>query len=86
MQSVIENVIHASPFLYISFSSGPMGSERAFLQARREKVDVEAKVGKIEIVDPNQVEKGGAGYWCEVCACLLKDSASYLDHINGKKR
>jgi U4/U6.U5 tri-snRNP component SNU23 len=29
-------------------------------------------------------ERGG--FYCEDCQCLLKDSSSYLDHINGKKR
>lgn len=25
-----------------------------------------------------------AGYYCSVCECVLRDSQSYLDHINGK--
>jgi U4/U6.U5 tri-snRNP component SNU23 len=67
-------------------ASGPMGSERAFLKSRESKLELEEKVGKIEIINPLAADGNKAGYWCEVCKCLLKDSASYLDHINGKKR
>jgi U4/U6.U5 tri-snRNP component SNU23 len=63
-----------------------MGSQRAFLKSRDEKVELDEKVGKVEIINPAAVVGNRAGYWCEVCQCLLKDSASYLDHINGKKR
>ncbi len=67
--------------------SGPMGSQRAFLKSREQKVDLDSKVGKVEIVNPTSADSSrGAGYWCEVCSCLLKDSVSYLDHINGRKR
>eukprot|EP00603_Paraphysomonas_imperforata_P005079 CAMPEP_0114427884 /NCGR_PEP_ID=MMETSP0103-20121206/8615_1 /TAXON_ID=37642 ORGANISM="Paraphysomonas imperforata, Strain PA2" /NCGR_SAMPLE_ID=MMETSP0103 /ASSEMBLY_ACC=CAM_ASM_000201 /LENGTH=217 /DNA_ID=CAMNT_0001597033 /DNA_START=41 /DNA_END=694 /DNA_ORIENTATION=+ len=65
---------------------GPMGSERAFLKAREERVDLESKVGKTQVINQSELERGaGAGYFCETCNCLLKDSISYLDHINGKK-
>eukprot|EP01039_Chlorochromonas_danica_P007526 gene7526-8324_t len=62
---------------------GPLGSQRAFLKSRESKIELEDKVGKVEILNPSDGDK--AGFWCEVCKCLLKDSASYLDHINGKK-
>ena len=46
-----------------------------------------SKVGKIEVINPTSAgDQRGAGFWCETCSCLLKDSAGYLDHINGKKR
>ena len=68
-------------------SSGPMGSKRAFLKSREHKIDLETKVGKVEIINPTSAESSrSAGFFCEVCSCLLKDSASYLDHINGRKR
>ena len=68
-------------------AASPMGSQRAFLKSREGKIDVESKVGKIEIINPTDASSSrGAGFWCEVCSCLLKDSASYLDHINGRKR
>lgn len=25
-----------------------------------------------------------AGYYCNICDCVLRDSMTYLDHINGK--
>ncbi len=68
-----------------SGAAGPIGSERAFLKARDEKIDLESKVGKMEVINPTE-DASRAGFWCEVCSCLLKDSAAYLSHINGKKR
>lgn len=67
-------------------AAGPMGSQRAFIKSREQKIDLESKVGKTEIINPTAAGNGrGAGFWCEVCECLLKDSVAYLDHINGKK-
>ena len=31
------------------------------------------------------VKKTGVGWHCSVCDCFLKDSHTYLDHINGRK-
>lgn len=68
-------------------AAGPIGSQRAFLKSRVNKIDLDQKVGKTEMINPTSAgDQRGAGFWCEVCSCLLKDSASYLDHINGKKR
>ena len=80
--------------------AGPMGSKRAFLKSRSNRVDLTSKLGSVEIIDPNAVSNtGGAavagngvtkcsdgvGWHCRVCDCFLKDSLTYLDHINGKK-
>lgn len=67
-------------------AAGPMGSERAFLKSREKRLNLDEKAGKIEVINPTDIEGKKAGFWCEVCSCLLKDSASYLDHVNGKKR
>jgi len=93
----------------ISGAAGPHKSKRAFLKARRNKVDLESKVGSTEIVSAEAVAttstaatteegsesgavsikdgitKTGVGWHCKVCDCFLKDSLTYLDHINGRK-
>ena len=67
-------------------AAGPMGSARAFIKPREKAIDTEQNVGRTQIVSAAAMEAGvGAGFWCEVCSCLLKDSAGYLDHVNGKK-
>lgn len=75
----------------------PMFSERAFLKARSGKVDLESKLHTREIIsvedavvgkkgsDGVSKRAGGAGWYCKVCDCILKDSLAYLDHINGRK-
>ncbi|XP_041999563.1 zinc finger matrin-type protein 2-like isoform X2 [Salvia splendens] len=57
-----------------SKSSGPP-VQRKPLKHRDYEVYLESRLGKTQ-----------AGYYCSVCECVVKDSANYLDHINGKKR
>lgn len=78
-------------------AAGPEKSDRAFLKARRQKVEIDSKVGSTEIVSAEAatktstgsitdgVTKTGVGWHCKVCDCFLKDSHTYLDHINGRK-
>jgi len=67
------------------------GSERAYLKARTGKVDgIDSLIGTTcAVVEPVSasaaVSKNGVGWHCKVCDCYLKDSMTYLDHINGKK-
>lgn len=69
-----------------SDEEGPVGANKAFIKARDYKLELDHKAGKIEVINPLAEDSAKAGFWCEVCKCLCKDSSSYLDHINGKKR
>ncbi|ETV92669.1 hypothetical protein H310_13110 [Aphanomyces invadans] len=65
-------------------AAGPAGSVRAFLKARTKKVELDSNVGKITVIKPDDAMRA-TGYFCEVCEVTLKDSVSYIDHVNGKK-
>jgi hypothetical protein len=66
-------------------AAGPEGSKRAYLQARTEDLNLEAKVNKRKVVtDATPLSQVG-GYFCELCQCTLTDSSTWLDHINGTK-
>lgn len=66
-------------------AAGPAGSERKFLKAREFKLNVDAKVGQMKVVNTTTGTDTSA-YYCKLCDCSLKDSLAWLDHINGKKR
>jgi U4/U6.U5 tri-snRNP component SNU23 len=77
-------------------AAGPEGSDRAFLQARQARVsDLDARVGQTTMIAADAaagaisktdgVQQTGVGWHCKVCDCFLKDSLTYLDHINGRK-
>ncbi|THU56967.1 hypothetical protein C4D60_Mb11t22780 [Musa balbisiana] len=60
--------------------------QRKPLKHRDYEVDLESRLGKTQVVTPIAPLSQQAGYYCAVCECVVKDSANYLDHINGKKR
>mmetsp|Transcript_44930 Transcript_44930/g.70421 ORF Transcript_44930/g.70421 Transcript_44930/m.70421 type:complete len:217 (+) Transcript_44930:158-808(+) len=49
------------------------------------QVDINALVGKTQVVTGNTPIQQSGGFYCTVCQCLVKDSISWLDHVNGKK-
>jgi len=57
---------------------------RANLQARDYELNLDAKMGKTQVIGANTPLSQQAGYYCSVCDCALRDSKTYLDHINGK--
>lgn len=58
-------------------------SERKLLQRRDTDVDLTSTLNKSRVIASHHDAAGG--YYCDACDCVLKDSISYLDHINGKK-
>ncbi|KAI8321420.1 hypothetical protein GQ54DRAFT_298002 [Martensiomyces pterosporus] len=41
-------------------------------------------VGKVQVVQSSSSASKQPGFYCKVCDVTVKDSLSYLDHINGK--
>ncbi|KJE96456.1 hypothetical protein CAOG_06782 [Capsaspora owczarzaki ATCC 30864] len=57
---------------------------KALLKGREYKIDLTSKLGKsVVLTDKDAIT--GAGYYCKTCDCTLKDSLTYMDHINGRK-
>lgn len=55
------------------------------LKQREKRLNLELQIGKQKVVSAGAAEDEQGGFYCKSCECLLKDSSSYLDHINGKK-
>jgi len=60
-------------------------SQRTFLQMRKSNMDLDKHLGEHRVVTTHTIKPMQGGYWCSVCECLLKDSATYLDHVNGRR-
>ncbi|KAJ1806729.1 U4/U6.U5 snRNP associated protein [Coemansia sp. RSA 2599] len=60
------------------------GKHRELLQARKQAVNLEGMVGKVQVVQTSSAASGQPGFYCSVCDVTVKDSLTYLDHINGK--
>jgi len=59
-------------------------SQRQYLRGRDLKLDLTKNLNKFKIITESTHKKDSAGYWCNVCECSLRDSQTYLDHINGR--
>ncbi|KAI8377347.1 hypothetical protein BD560DRAFT_325746 [Blakeslea trispora] len=54
------------------------------LKHREEKIDLEKNVGKIQVVQAPDSRKQ-PGFYCKACDVTIKDSVTYIDHLNGRK-
>jgi U4/U6.U5 tri-snRNP component SNU23 len=54
------------------------------LKARDFQIDLAANLNKTRVNALGAPLSQQAGFYCDVCDCILKDSMAYLDHINGK--
>merc|ERR1711957_1003134 len=60
-------------------------SQRTYLKQRSIELDLEKNLGQSKVVTQHTIKPMQGGYWCSVCECLLKDSATWLEHINGRR-
>merc|ERR1711897_75032 len=56
-----------------------------FLKQRTIELELDKNLGKSQVVTPHTIKPMQGGYWCSVCECLLKDSSTYLEHVNGRR-
>ncbi|KAG2203584.1 hypothetical protein INT46_011134 [Mucor plumbeus] len=54
------------------------------LKAREEKVDIDSNVGKVQVVQAADSRKQ-PGFYCKACDITIKDSVTWIDHLNGRK-
>lgn len=60
-------------------------SQRTYLKQRKVDLELDKNLGKAQVVTQHTIKPMQGGYWCSVCECLLKDSSTYLEHVNGRR-
>jgi U4/U6.U5 tri-snRNP component SNU23 len=55
------------------------------LKGRDADLQIDKMVGKTLVISSTSHHSQTGGYYCKVCDCTVKDSISWLDHVNGKK-
>merc|ERR1739838_1253906 len=60
-------------------------SQRTYLKQRSQDLELDRDLGKTRVVTAHTIKPMQGGYWCSVCECLLKDSSTYLEHVNGRR-
>lgn len=58
---------------------------KEMLKFREKAVDIDRNVGKVQVVQ-NAESRKQPGFYCEACDVTIKDSVTWLDHLNGRKR
>ncbi|KAI8989581.1 hypothetical protein BDB01DRAFT_782390 [Pilobolus umbonatus] len=57
---------------------------KELLKHREQRVDLEKNVGKIQVVQ-SMDSRRQPGFYCKDCDVTIKDSVTYIDHLNGRK-
>merc|ERR1711876_83450 len=60
-------------------------SQRTYLKQRQTELELDKNLGKSRVITQHTIKPLQGGYWCSVCECLIKDSAAYLEHVNGRR-
>merc|ERR1712129_1552 len=59
--------------------------KRDLLRPHNEGLNVRDKIGERKEITESSSAEDRSAWYCADCKCQLKDSHTYLDHINGKK-
>lgn len=61
---------------------------KELLKMREGKLQLDANLGKTQVVMAGASGEASRqpGFYCKACDIVCKDSAGYLDHLNGRKR